>query len=146
MTKPDQNTDTEALARKLAISAIEKLARDVRLIDLRTVVSYTDWFVVCTGQNSRQTRAIADGVQSAMQDAGYKRPKRKERDADGSWMLLDYNDVVFHVFTPEAREFYRLESLWGQVPQEVVEDPAATARAEAEAAAASTEFGSHPLG
>ncbi len=117
-----QDQDTAALARTLAKTAIEKLATDVRLVDLREVVSYTDWFVVCTGSNSRQTKAISDHVVERMKELGHHRPRRRETDADGSWVLLDYTDVVVHVFTPEARDFYRLESLWGQVPQELVED------------------------
>lgn len=121
-----QNPDTAALARMLAKTAIEKLATDVRLVDLREVVSYTDWFVVCTGANSRQTKAITDHVVERMKELGQHRPRRRESDTDGSWVLLDYVDVVVHVFTPEAREFYRLESLWGQVPQEVVTDDAAS--------------------
>jgi ribosome-associated protein len=116
------NPDTAVIARTLAKTALEKLATDVRLVDLRGIVSYTDWFVVCTGSNSRQTKAISDHVVDRMKELGYSRPRRRETDADGSWVLLDYVDVVVHVFTPEAREFYRLESLWGQVPQELVED------------------------
>jgi ribosome-associated protein len=124
-----QNPDTATFARTLATSAIEKLATDVRLVDLREIVSYTDWFVVCTGANSRQTKAIADYVVERMRELGHHRPRRRESDVDGTWLLLDYVDVVVHVFTPEAREFYRLESLWGQVPQEVIEDDAAPAGA-----------------
>lgn len=117
-----QNPDTAALARTLAKTAIEKLATDVRLLDLREIVSYTDYFVVCTGSNSRQTKAITDHVIDRMRELGHSKPRRRESDLEGSWMLLDYVDVVVHVFTPEAREFYRLESLWGQVPQEAIAD------------------------
>lgn len=116
------NPDTAAFARTLAKTAIEKLASDVRLVDLRDIVSYTDFFVVCTGTNSRQTKAISDHVIDRMRELGFHKPRRRESDLDGSWVLLDYVDVVLHVFTPEAREFYRLESLWGQVPQEEIVD------------------------
>lgn len=118
------NVDTAALARLIARTAYEKLATDVRLIDLREAVSYTDFFVVCTGSNARQASAIGDHLRERIAELGHGRPRRRETDADGSWLLLDYVDVVVHVFTPEARGFYRLESLWGQVPQEVVTDPA----------------------
>lgn len=117
------STDTRALALELAHAALAKLAADVRLIDLRGVVSHTDYFVVCTGQNSRQTRAISDHVVEVMVEKGYHRPRGRESDPEGTWLLLDYVDVVFHIFTPEARAFYRLESLWGQVPQTPIEDP-----------------------
>lgn len=121
------NLDTSAFARTLAKAAIEKLATDVRLVDLREVVSYTDYFVVCTGSNSRQTGAISDHVVDRMRELGYHRPRRRESDADGTWVLLDYVDVVVHIFTPQARDFYRLESLWGQVPQEVIVDDGTSA-------------------
>ncbi len=124
-----QNPDTAALARTLAKTAIEKLATDVRLVDLREIVSYTDFFVVCTGSNSRQTKAIADHVIDRMRELGHHKPRRRESDVDGTWLLLDYVDVVLHVFTPEAREFYRLESLWGQVPQETIVDDGTSAGA-----------------
>lgn len=117
-------TDPAALAQSLSFAALEKLAADVRIIDLRGVVSYTDYFVVCTGQNPRQTKAISDHVIDEMMEQGHRRPRRRESDPDGSWLLLDWGDVVLHIFTPEARAFYRLESLWGQVPQEPVHDPA----------------------
>jgi ribosome-associated protein len=122
-----QNPDTAVLARTLAKTAIEKLATDVRLVDLREIVSYTDFFVVCTGANSRQTKAISDHVVDRMRELGFHKPRRRESDTDGSWLLLDYVDVVLHVFTPEAREFYRLESLWGQVPQETIVDDGTSA-------------------
>lgn len=119
------HSDTTELAHTLAQAAIEKLADDVKIIDLRGVVSYTDYFVVCTGQNQRLTKAIAEHVMDAVNDlGGPKKPRRRESDPDGTWLLLDYNDVVLHIFTPEARSFYRLESLWGQVPQEKIVDSA----------------------
>ncbi len=133
-----QNLDTAALARTLAKTAIEKLATDVRLVDLREIVSYTDFFVVCTGANSRQTKAISDHVIDRMRELGYHKPRRRESDLDGSWLLLDYVDVVLHVFTPEAREFYRLESLWGQVPQESIADDGTSAEAPTNAPATDT--------
>jgi ribosome-associated protein len=121
----ETNSDSSAFARTLAQSAIEKLATDVRLVDLREIVSYTDYFVVCTGSNSRQTKAISDHLVDRMRELGYHKPRRRESDLDGTWILLDYVDVVVHVFTPESRQFYRLESLWGQVPQETITDSAA---------------------
>ncbi len=123
--------DTSVMAHDLAHAALAKLAKDVRLIDLRGVVSYTDYFVVCTGQNPRQTQAISEHVQDVMKEKGYHRPRRRESDPEGTWLLLDYVDVVLHIFTPEARAFYRLESLWGQVPQESVEDDVHAAASDA---------------
>jgi ribosome-associated protein len=77
-------------------------------------VSYTDFFVVATGGNPRQTKAIADEIQVKVRP---RRPARVEGEREGEWILLDYIDVVVHVFTPTARAFYRLETLWGDVPR-----------------------------
>jgi ribosome-associated protein len=84
---------------------------------MRGVVSYTDYFVICTGRNPRQTSAIVDAIREKLKGERVL-PQRVEGDRQGDWVLLDYLDAIVHVFTPEARAFYRLESLWGQVPSE----------------------------
>ena len=84
---------------------------------MEAIVGYTDAFVVCNGQNSRQTKAIADEVRLKLKQEHGLLPKGNEGHKEGDWILLDYIDVVVHIFTPEAREFYRLDQLWGQVPQ-----------------------------
>ena len=76
-------------------------------------VSFTDFFVILTGANSRQTKAIAEDIILKMRPG--RRPARAEGEREGEWILIDYIDVVVHVFTPEARDFYRLEALWGDV-------------------------------
>lgn len=78
-------------------------------------VTYTDYFVIATGANPRLTKAIADEIQTRLRSR--VRPARVEGEREGDWILLDYLDVVVHVFAPAAREFYRLESLWGDVPR-----------------------------
>jgi len=78
-------------------------------------VSYTDFFVVVTGANPRQTKAIAEDIILKLRPA--RRPARAEGEREGEWILIDYIDVVVHVFTPAARDFYRLETLWGDVPR-----------------------------
>ena len=78
-------------------------------------VSYTDFFVVATGANTRQTKAIADEVVHRLRSQ--RRPARIEGDREGEWILIDFIDVVVHVFTTSARDFYRLETLWGDVPR-----------------------------
>ena len=83
-------------------------------------VSYTDFFVVVTGANARQTRAIADEIQKRLRAEA--RPARVEGEREGDWILIDYIDVVVHVFTPDTREFYRLEQLWGEAPARVAAD------------------------
>jgi ribosome-associated protein len=88
---------------------------------MRPVCSYTDYFVIVTGQNSRQTRAIYDEVRERLKKDDRAIPRSVEGERDSTWIVADYLDVVLHVFTPEAREFYRLEDLWGDVPHEALE-------------------------
>jgi ribosome-associated protein len=102
-------------ARQIAGLAEEKLAKDIVILDMRPVCAYTDFFVVCSGQNPRQTKAIVDEVRH-----GLKRerilPHSVEGEREGTWIVADYTDVVLHVFTPEMRDYYRLEELWDDVP------------------------------
>ena len=88
------------------------------------VCTYTDYFVICTGQNPRQTKAIYDQVHAALKKESRTLPATTDA-GEATWIVADYIDVVLHVFTPEARAFYRLEDLWDDVPHETVE--AATA-------------------
>jgi ribosome-associated protein len=88
---------------------------------MRPVCSYTDFFVLCTGQNPRQTQAIWDEVHGRLKTDEKALPRSVEGKGEGTWIVADYLDVVLHVFTPEARSFYGLEDLWGDVPVEQVE-------------------------
>jgi ribosome-associated protein len=103
-------------ARRIAALAQEKLAADVVILDMRPVCSYTDFFVVCTGQNPRQVKAIYDEVRERLKKEDDLLPRAVAGERQATWILADYLDVVLHVFTPEAREYYRLEELWGDVP------------------------------
>ncbi len=103
-------------ARRIAALAQEKLAADVVILDMRPVCSYTDFFVVCTGQNPRQTKAIYNEIRERLKKEEGLIPRTAAGEREASWILADYLDVVLHVFTPEAREYYRLEELWGDVP------------------------------
>lgn len=87
---------------------------------MEDVVGYTDAFVICSGQNARHVQAIAEEVELILKREDGLLPKGGEGRREGDWILLDYLDCVLHVFTPEARVFYRLEQLWGQVPQRQV--------------------------
>ena len=84
---------------------------------MRPVCTFTDYFVICTGRNSRQTAAIWDEVHGRLKREEGVIPRSVDGAQEGSWILADYLDVVLHVFTPEARDFYRLEELWGDVPE-----------------------------
>ncbi len=108
-------------ARRIAALAQEKLATDVVILDMRPVCTYTDFFVICTGQNPRQTDAIFDEVHAQLKRDGRILPKTVDGAREGTWIVADYLDVVLHVFTPDARAYYRLEDLWGDVPAEKVE-------------------------
>ena len=103
-------------ARRIAALAHEKLAKDVVILDMQGVCSYTDFFVVCTGANTRQTKAIWDEVHTRLKHEEQALPTSVAGEREGGWIVGDYLDVVFHVFTPESREYYRLEELWGDVP------------------------------
>jgi ribosome-associated protein len=103
-------------ARRIAALAQEKLAHDVVILDMRPVCTYTDFFVVCTGQNTRQTAAIWDEVHTKLKQDGRILPQNVEGTREATWIVADYLDVVLHVFTPDAREFYKLEELWNDVP------------------------------
>lgn len=83
---------------------------------MREVCSYTDFFIICSGRSGRQAQAIADEIRFRLKQEGVL-PLRVEGEQQGDWILLDYLGVVVHVFTPEARDFYRLETLWKEAPQ-----------------------------
>ena len=108
--------DAEALADRIARVASDRKAIDIRVLDLRGIAGYTDFFVVCSGNTERQTKAIHDAVHRELKDEEGLLPRRAEGLAEARWILLDYLDCVLHVFTPDAREFYRLENLWGEAP------------------------------
>lgn len=83
---------------------------------MRPACSYTDYFVVCTGRNVRQTKAIWDDVRERLKHDDGLLPRSVDGEREATWIIADYLDVVLHVFTPEARQFYRLEELWDDVP------------------------------
>jgi ribosome-associated protein len=113
--------DGEELAMRIAGIASDRKAIDIAVVDLRGIASYTDFFVVCSGNTERQTKAIHDAVHRELKDELGLLPRRAEGLGEARWILLDYLDCVLHVFTPDAREFYRLENLWGDAPKRHVE-------------------------
>lgn len=106
----------EEIALAVAEFASDKKAEDIVQLDLREFISYTDFFVICTGRSDRQVKAIHDGIHFAMKDQHGMLPARVEGESQATWILMDYGDVLVHVFTPEMRETYRLEQLWGEAP------------------------------
>ncbi len=108
-------------ARRIAALAQEKLAKNVVILDMRPLATYTDFFVLCTGGNPRQTKAILDEVVGTLKRESRLLARAVEGQAESSWIIVDYLDVVLHIFTPDARAYYRLEELWGEVPSVEVE-------------------------
>jgi ribosome-associated protein len=104
------------MARDIASYAEDRKARAIVELDLRGVLGYADYFVIVTGNTDRQVKAIHDGIQQRMKTEHGILPRRVEGLPQAQWVLMDYLDVVVHVFTPETREFYRLEQLWGEAP------------------------------
>ena len=111
----------EELADRIATIASDKLAHEIRVFDLRGIVSYTDFFVICSGNTERQTKAIHDGIHDELKHEFRLVPRRVEGLVESRWILMDYLDCVVHVFTPDARSFYRLEQLWGDAPSRSVD-------------------------
>jgi ribosome-associated protein len=116
-----QRLETIEQAKRIAALAQEKLASHVVILDMRPVCSYTDFFVVATGRNVRQTKAIWDEVRETLKREEQLIPRSVDGEREASWIIADYLDVVLHVFTPEQRTFYRLDELWGDVPSVEVE-------------------------
>ena len=112
---------TRHMAETSARAAAGMFGRDVTIIDLKELVSYTDYFVVASAETDRQVRRIVEEVIDKMREEGY-RPRSRNYDEGSVWVSLDFLDVVVHVFTDEARDYYRLESLWRAAPQEKWEE------------------------
>ena len=109
------------LAQRAALAASDKLAEDIVAIDVSSHLVLTDVFLLCSAANDRAVRAVVDGIEEALLREGAK-PLRREGEAEGRWVLLDYNDIVVHVQQREERVHYALERLWRDCP--VLELPA----------------------
>ncbi len=111
------------LARRIAALALDKKAESIVILDLRELSSACDFFVVATGLSELSVKAIAEHIEDSLA-AESIRPWHVEGRAHRRWVLMDYVDVVVHLFHKDTREYYRLESLWADAPQEVISDPA----------------------
>ena len=103
--------ETFDIARKAVDVASDKQAGNIVLLDVRGICSFTDYFVICTGESERQLRTILEETRKVLKDAGV-RPHHEEGEADSGWMLIDYGDVVIHIFGAEERDYYDLDGLW----------------------------------
>lgn len=121
-SKSESTTDSPALAaaKVAAEAALGKKAEEVMILDVRGLTSYADYFVLATGTSDRQVMAIADSILEEMKKAGYQNlgVEGYER---GHWVLIDFGDVVAHVFYEETRDLYDIEGLWAEAPRIFVE-------------------------
>lgn len=101
------------MARKAVEAASDKQAGDIVLLDTRTVCSFADYFVICTSETERQIRAIHEEVEHTLKKQGVL-PFHHEGTVDSGWLLLDYGDVIVHIFATLEREYYQLDKLWNQ--------------------------------
>lgn len=109
--------ETKDIAKKIAAAANDKKAKDILLLNMEGLSPVTDFYVICIAGNSTLVKAIADNIEDKLAEAGVH-PTHKEGYADARWVLLDYGDVVAHVFLEEERDFYNLEQLWADAPSE----------------------------
>jgi len=114
--------EPEDLVKIAANAASEKKATDLVLLDLRKIVSFTEFFLICTGASTRQVQAISNAIEETLRKGG-KRPFHIEGYSSAEWILLDYGDFIVHIFSPASRRFYDLERLWRDAPRvEVAHD------------------------
>jgi len=105
--------DPTQLARTAVDAASDKKASDILLLDIREITTIADYFVVCTGNNPRQLQAISDAVRDALRKQN-ARLFNQEGVAETGWLLLDFGDIIVHIFSPKEREYYHIERLWNE--------------------------------
>ncbi len=106
------------VAQLIVDVASDKLAGDIVMLDLRSLTSFADYFVIMSAESSRQIEALEEDITGSTKDASISRHHREGAAASG-WVLLDFSDVIVHIFSPEERDFYGLERLWARAPQVV---------------------------
>jgi ribosome-associated protein len=124
--RANQSDELQAIrdrALMAARAALDLKAENVTILDMHELVSYTDFLVICTGRSTRQTRRVSEEIAFRLKAANGLLPARVEGQTVGEWVLMDYVDFIVHVFTPDTREFYRLDVLWKAAPSETVEAP-----------------------
>lgn len=112
---------SKTLAKKIANAALSKKAYDVVMMDIKKLTTMADFFVVCSVDSDPQARAVADAVKHELLAEG-ELPVRKEGYSEGRWILLDYIDVVIHIFHKDIRSYYNLEKLWGDAKFDYIND------------------------
>ncbi len=130
MRKQGRALEAREYALLAAEAASDKKAEEIVVMDVGELLVVTDYFVICTGRNDRQVRTIAEEVEARLKQAGL-RPIGVEGADEGKWVLVDFVDVVVHVFQPEERDFYRLEKLWGEAKRLALPESVTGPQAEA---------------
>lgn len=108
---------SEELAKLIASAAAEKLAQEIVALDLRGISTVADFFIICSGSSEPQLRAIANSITDTLREEYNIRPSAIDGRSPSQWVVLDYGDVIVHIFLGEKREFYSLEDLWSDAPQ-----------------------------
>lgn len=118
MSKPSPvMSEAEKLARACAEAAADKKAEDIQIIDLRGISDFTDFFVICSGTSDPQLKAIASGIRTRVRDEFGAGAFSEDGAPTSRWVVIDFAQVIVHVFHHEARSFYMLEDLWGDAPR-----------------------------
>lgn len=115
-TSIETRDESRELALRIADILAETPASDTVVLDIRGLSTFSDFFVICSGDNERQLRAIAERLQEDLREDGL-RPQRVEGTPRSGWIVLDFNDAIVHVFDAELREFYKMERLWAEAPR-----------------------------
>jgi ribosome-associated protein len=121
VTVNNTQVDTKKIVIECVNAALEKKAKDLVVLKVKDVSSFADYFMICSGGSSRQVQGIVDSVEGRLKKCGFL-PLGVEGANSGQWVLIDYGDVVVHVFYEPVREFYDIERLWSDVPVMAVEE------------------------
>ena len=113
ITPTAQDLKTEKLLETIVAAAEEKKAGDITILKVADICYLTDYFIIITGYSTPQVRAIEDAIEAAMEIEWQQSPRQVEGKTEGSWILMDYGDIIVHIFLPKEREFYNLEAFWG---------------------------------
>jgi ribosome-associated protein len=119
MSPVNKKLDTKETVLQCTNAALKKKAQDLTILKVKEISSFTDYFVICSGSSDRQVQAIADSIEEELKNSGI-RPMGVEGGRSGKWILMDYGDVVIHVFYEPTRKFYDIERLWADAPSMVV--------------------------
>jgi ribosome-associated protein len=123
-----KQSDSQKRALLCVNASLEKKAKDITILNVKEISAFADYFIICSGTSDRQVRAVATAIQENLKKSGIE-PLGIEGEAAGRWILLDYEDVIFHIFLESVRTFYDLERLWSGAPQMAIPDDTVSVKA-----------------